>query len=54
LILLDELQRLGSQGVSSLVAEGISLALPPLLYFGSETLKDKYVESVIKGEKIIA
>ena len=52
-ILLDELMRCGSTSGASILGEGIGLGLPPLLHFGSELLKDKYVEDVVKGKKII-
>jgi alkylation response protein AidB-like acyl-CoA dehydrogenase len=53
LIYGDELTRCGSVGVSCLLNEGIVLGLPPVMAFGSETLKKKYVKSIIQGEKII-
>jgi alkylation response protein AidB-like acyl-CoA dehydrogenase len=50
---LDELARCGSTGAASVLGEGIGLGLPPVLHFGSDYLKDKYVEDVVKGHKII-
>ncbi len=49
----DELTRCASIGASCLLTEGIVLGIPPVMAFGSEKLKQKYVKQIIQGEKII-
>jgi hypothetical protein len=53
-VILDEIARCGSQGVCSMLSEGIGLGLPPILSSGSEYLKKLVAPSVCKGEKIIS
>ncbi|KRX00823.1 Cytochrome b5-like heme/steroid binding domain [Pseudocohnilembus persalinus] len=53
LVLIEE----SMKGLSNGVIWGfgsIAIALPPLLNYGSEFLKDKYVSQVLYGEKIIS
>jgi len=54
LILHDEVARCASLGVCSMIGEGISLGLPPILQFGSTSLKDRVCRDIIRGDKIIA
>lgn len=52
-IILDEFARCGSQGVCSMLSEGIGLGLPPLIAFGKGKF-DKQIEEIVKGEKIVS
>lgn len=40
----------GSAGVPGYFAGGLSIALPPVLHFGSDYLKQKVVKSCLAGE----
>lgn len=53
LILNDELGRAGCAGATSIFSI-ITMALPPILKYGSAELKAKYVPSLVKGDKTIA
>eukprot|EP01118_Nematostelium_gracile_P015360 TRINITY_DN6140_c0_g1_i1.p1 TRINITY_DN6140_c0_g1~~TRINITY_DN6140_c0_g1_i1.p1 ORF type:complete len:520 (-),score=175.43 TRINITY_DN6140_c0_g1_i1:42-1601(-) len=53
LILQDELSRCGSGGAFGALITGIFIGLPPLLYFGSDELKDTYCPPVLQGKKKI-
>jgi len=54
LIWIDELTRSGVGGVLISVFLIPTMALPPVLYFGSKYLKDKVCRDVITGKKVIA
>lgn len=53
LILSDELARIGSTGVSAVLTLGPSIALPPIIYFGTKEQKETIVKAVLSGEKTI-
>eukprot|EP00457_Paulinella_chromatophora_P006101 gb/GEZN01006119.1/.p1 GENE.gb/GEZN01006119.1/~~gb/GEZN01006119.1/.p1 ORF type:complete len:446 (-),score=98.63 gb/GEZN01006119.1/:323-1660(-) len=53
LIIIDELARLGGGGVLNQLSIN-SMALPPILNFGSQDLKNKVCRAVITGEKFIS
>ena len=53
LIVVDELSRCGSGGVVWGICGGLGIGLPPLLYFGSQELKDRIVPNVLMGKKTI-
>lgn len=53
LILIDEICRCGSGGVSLAMFGGLGIGLPPVLHFGSQYLKDKVAKDCLTGEKII-
>jgi acyl-CoA dehydrogenase len=53
IVAAEELARPGAGGLyASLMVHGI--ALPPLLHYGSEALKDQVIPSVLRGEKHIS
>jgi acyl-CoA dehydrogenase len=52
IVLMEELANCGSFGVNTGVAVQIGMATPPILIFGSEEQKRKYLVPAIKGEKI--
>ena len=52
LILLDEVARCGSGGVSWGLFLGLSVGLPPIMHFGSKYLKDKVARACLTGEKV--
>ncbi|WP_444959592.1 acyl-CoA dehydrogenase family protein [Microbulbifer sp. VVAC002] len=53
IVAAEELARPGAGGLyASLMVHGI--ALPPLLHYGSEALKDQVIPSVLRGEKQIS
>jgi hypothetical protein len=43
-IFINELTRASNGGVYGVLAGGTAISLPPLLNFGSDYLKDKYVK----------
>ncbi len=51
-VLMEELAKCGSFGVNTGVAVQIGMATPPILAFGTEEQKQKYLVPAIKGEKI--
>jgi len=52
-IAVEELARVdGSHGAT--IAAGVSLGIAPLLYFGSEEQKKKYLPALARGEKLFA
>mmetsp|Transcript_1892 Transcript_1892/g.2652 ORF Transcript_1892/g.2652 Transcript_1892/m.2652 type:complete len:428 (+) Transcript_1892:170-1453(+) len=53
LILIDEICRCGSGGVVWGLVEGLQIGLPPILHFGSESLKKKVAPPCLQGEKVI-
>eukprot|EP01087_Luapelamoeba_hula_P002544 TRINITY_DN1220_c0_g1_i2.p1 TRINITY_DN1220_c0_g1~~TRINITY_DN1220_c0_g1_i2.p1 ORF type:complete len:440 (-),score=66.65 TRINITY_DN1220_c0_g1_i2:54-1373(-) len=54
LIWIDEVSRSGCGGVGISVFFIPTMALPPVLYFGSDYLKEKVCRDVITGKKVIA
>ncbi|MCO1334257.1 acyl-CoA dehydrogenase family protein [Microbulbifer sp. OS29] len=53
IVAAEELARTGAGGLyASLMIHGI--ALPPLLHYGSEALKDRVIPSVLRGDKHIS
>lgn len=53
LIFIDEVSRCGSGGVLWGLSGGLSIGLPPVLHFGTDSVKEKVVAPVLKGEKFI-
>ncbi|MHB1420974.1 MAG: acyl-CoA dehydrogenase family protein [Bacillota bacterium] len=52
LVFSEEMARCGSGGLSMGVAVQTDMATPPILQFGTEQQKKKYLEPAIKGEKV--
>jgi alkylation response protein AidB-like acyl-CoA dehydrogenase len=52
LVVAEEMARIGSGGVGMGVAVQTDMATPPLLKFGTEEQKQRYLVPAIKGEKI--
>jgi alkylation response protein AidB-like acyl-CoA dehydrogenase len=52
IVLVEELARCGTDGINTGVAVQIGMATPPILAFGTEEQKQKYLVPAIKGEKI--
>ena len=52
IVLAEELARSGSGSVNMAVAVQVGMATPPILAFGTEEQKQKYLVPAIKGEKI--
>ena len=52
LVVAEEMARVGSGGVGMGVAVQTDMATPPLLKFGTEEQKQRYLVPAIKGEKI--
>ncbi|CAL3965826.1 hypothetical protein PZA11_002672 [Diplocarpon coronariae] len=50
-IYIDELARSGSLGPSGAVTVGFAFGLPPILKFGSEGLKERFVPDLITGKR---
>jgi alkylation response protein AidB-like acyl-CoA dehydrogenase len=53
LVLLEEVARLGSGGVSWGLGGGLSIGLPPIIQFASDEVKQRVVAPCLRGEKII-
>jgi len=53
LILSDELARIGSSGVGAVLTLGPSIALPPIIYFGTKEQKEKIIKPILSGDKTI-
>jgi acyl-CoA dehydrogenase len=53
-VLAEELARCGSGGVAAGVGAHINIATPPILKFGTEDQKERYLVPAIAGEKIAA
>ncbi len=52
IVLMEELANCGSFGVNTGVAVQLGMATPPILKFGSEEQKQRYLVPAIKGERI--
>ncbi len=52
IVLLEELARCQTYGVNTGVAVQVGMATPPILAFGTEEQRQKYLVPAIKGEKI--
>ncbi|KAJ8661048.1 hypothetical protein O0I10_003271 [Lichtheimia ornata] len=52
-IVVDELSRSGSGGITWGLIGGLGIGLPPVGLFGSEELKRRVIPDVLKGEKFI-
>ena len=52
IVLLEELARCETYGVNTGVAVQVGMATPPILAFGTEEQKQRYVVPAIRGEKI--
>jgi acyl-CoA dehydrogenase len=52
IVLMEELAKCGSFGVNTGVAVQLGMATPPILKFGTEEQKRKYLVPAINGEKI--
>jgi len=52
IVLMEELANCGSFGVNTGVAVQLGMATPPILKFGSEEQKQRYLVPAIQGEKI--
>lgn len=53
LIFVDEIGRCGSGGILWAIMGGLGIGLPPVIHFGSEYLKQKCVQSCLRGEQFI-
>jgi alkylation response protein AidB-like acyl-CoA dehydrogenase len=52
IVLAEEMHRVGSGGVGMAVAVQAEMATPPILRFGTEEQRQKYLVPAIRGEKI--
>jgi alkylation response protein AidB-like acyl-CoA dehydrogenase len=52
IVLAEELARIGSGGVGMAIAVQAEMATPPILRFGTEDQKQRYLAPAIRGEKI--
>ncbi len=52
IVLVEELGRCGTDGVNTGIAVQIGMATPPILAFGTEEQKQRYLVPAINGEKI--
>jgi alkylation response protein AidB-like acyl-CoA dehydrogenase len=53
LILTDEISRVGSGGLVWNLFGGFGIGCPPVLYFGSDDLKNRVLPPILNGEKRI-
>ena len=53
IVLAEEMARCGSGGVGMAVAVQTEMATPPILRYGTEAQKDRYLVPSIRGEKIV-
>ncbi|KAH6599394.1 hypothetical protein BASA50_003090 [Batrachochytrium salamandrivorans] len=49
----EEVSRLGVPGYGDSLATGMVIGLPPVVYFGSKSIKEKVIGEVLRGEKRI-
>lgn len=54
IVLAEELSRCGSGGLPTAVAVHTEMAAPPILQFGTEEQRQRYLVPAIKGEKVLA
>lgn len=52
-IYIDELARCGTGGPTGAVTVGAAFGLPPIIKYGNQALKDRFVEPIVKGSKRI-
>jgi alkylation response protein AidB-like acyl-CoA dehydrogenase len=52
IVLAEEMARIGSGGVGMAIAVQAEMATPPILRFGTEDQKQRYLAPAIRGEKI--
>lgn len=52
IVLVEELGRCGTDGVNTGIAVQIGMATPPILAFGTEEQKQRYLVPALSGEKI--
>jgi alkylation response protein AidB-like acyl-CoA dehydrogenase len=52
IVLAEEMHRVGSAGVGMAVAVQTEMAAPPILRFGTEAQKQRYLVPAIRGEKV--
>jgi alkylation response protein AidB-like acyl-CoA dehydrogenase len=53
IVIAEEMARCGSGGVGMAIAVQSEMATPPILKFGTEAQKQRYLVPAIKGEKIV-
>ena len=53
-VLAEELSRCGSAGIAAGVGAHVAIATPPILEFGTEDLKERYLSPAIRGQKVAA
>lgn len=52
-IYIDELARVGTGGPTGSVTVGAAFGLPPIIKYGNQQLKDRFVEPIVRGTKRI-
>src|SRR5204862_4967091 len=52
IVVAEEMARSGSGGVGMAVAVQSEMATPPILRFGTDDQKERYLEPAIRGEKV--
>lgn len=52
-IYIDELARCGTGGPTGSVTVGAAFGLPPIIKYGNQALKDRFVEPIVRGTKRI-
>jgi alkylation response protein AidB-like acyl-CoA dehydrogenase len=53
IVLAEELARIGSGGVGMAIAVQSEMATPPILKFGTEEQKQRYLVPALRGEKVV-
>ncbi|KAI9297254.1 putative acyl-CoA dehydrogenase [Neoconidiobolus thromboides FSU 785] len=53
MIVVDEISRCGSSGLTAALNGGMAIGLPPVAYFGSKELKNRIIEPCLNGEKFM-
>lgn len=53
MILVDEISRCGAGGVVWAIMGGLGIGMPPVMFFGSQELKDRVIPPCVRGEKFI-
>src|SRR5258708_22369385 len=54
IVLAEEMARCGSGGVGMAISVQTEMATPPILKFGTEEQKQRYLAPAIRGEKVAA